>query len=105
MTSNPLEHDAGRDQRIRERAYHLWQADGEPHGQDMEYWERASELVGMADSAGAGQIDPDEDAARRVDGQIVEEASIQDNLGEFPDRLSDQGERQQTPSKQSATAK
>jgi hypothetical protein len=29
--------------------------------------------------------------------QIIEEASIQENLGEFPDRLSDQGEREATP--------
>ena len=73
MASNPLEHDAKRDARIREVAYHLWKADGELHGRDAEYWERASELVGMEESAGAGQISPQEDEARRVDGQIVEE--------------------------------
>jgi hypothetical protein len=97
MSSNPLEHDAARDARIRERAYHLWKADGEPHGRDAEYWERASELVGMEESAGYGQISPQEDEARRVDGQIVEEASIQENLGEFPDRQTDQGDRVETP--------
>ena len=26
------ESDEQRDQRIRERAYHLWEADGRPHG-------------------------------------------------------------------------
>ena len=97
MSSNPLEHDAKRDERIRKRAYHLWKADGEPHGRDAEFWERASELVGMEESAGAGQISPQEDEARRVDGQIVEEASIQANLGEFPDRQTDQGDRVETP--------
>ncbi len=97
MASNPLEHDAKRDARIREVAYHLWKADGELHGRDAEYWERASELVGMEESAGAGQISPQEDEARRVDGQIVEEAFIQENLGEFPDRQTDQGDRVETP--------
>ena len=36
MSDNPLEDDAARDQRIRERAYHLWEADGQPHGRDLE---------------------------------------------------------------------
>jgi hypothetical protein len=104
MSSNPLEFDAKRDARIRERAYHLWKADGEPHGRDAEYWERASELVGMAESAGSGQISPQEDEARRVDGQIVEEASIQQNWGEFPDRQTDQGDRVETPVSEARSA-
>jgi hypothetical protein len=97
MSNNPLEDDARRDQRIRERAYHLWKADGEPHGRDADYWERARELIGMEDSAGSGQIDPVADEARRIDGQIVEEAALEENLGEFPGRQTDQGERLQTP--------
>ncbi len=32
-----------------------------------------------------------------IPGVIVEEASIQDNYGEFPDRSADQGEWRQTP--------
>ena len=28
--------------RIRERAYHLWEADGSPEGRAQEYWERAT---------------------------------------------------------------
>ena len=99
MSNNPLEDDAGRDERIRERAYHLWQADGEPHGRDGEYWERARELVGMEESAGAGQISPQDDEAHRIDGQIVDEAALQENLGEFPGRQTDQGDRQPTPSR------
>jgi hypothetical protein len=34
----------------------------------------------------------------------VEEASIQENLGEFPDRLSDQGEREATPRRRNRVA-
>lgn len=26
---------------IREKAYEMWTADGQPHGQDQEYWYRA----------------------------------------------------------------
>ncbi len=100
MSDNPLEDDADRDRRIRERAYHLWQADGGPHGRELDYWERARELIGMADSAGAAQLPNPQthDDGSLISAQPIEEASIQENLGEFPDRSADQGERPQTPS-------
>lgn len=98
MSDNPLEESPARDARIRERAYELWQADGSPHGNDMEYWERARELVGMEQSGQTGQLAvPDIDDPSIIVGQAVEEASIQKNLGEFPDRSSDQGEHPQVP--------
>jgi hypothetical protein len=98
-TDNPLADDPARDQRIRERAYHLWEADGCPEGQDVEYWERARELVGMEDSPHAGQLPnpatlPGADPYR---AQPVEEAALQENLGEFPGRFTDQGEVSPTP--------
>ncbi len=100
MTDNPLDDSDGkRNALIEKRAYHLWEADGRPHGQHDEFWERASELVRMEEAAGFGQLPnpatvPGADPSRV---QPVEEAFIQDNLGEFPDRSSDQGERPQTP--------
>jgi hypothetical protein len=100
MMDNPLLPDSTREERIRERAYHLWQHDGCPHGQDREYWERASELIGMEDSAGAGQLpNPQSHPALNeiAPGVLVEDPTIQENLGEFPDRLADQGEHPQTP--------
>jgi hypothetical protein len=102
MPSNPLdETDAAHEQRIRERAYHLWEADGCPIGQELEFWERARELLGIEESAGAGQLPnpatlPGSDPARQ---EIVDEASLQENLGEFPSRFTDQGDRPQTPSR------
>lgn len=98
MSANPLEDDPEREHRIRERAYHLWNDDGRPTGHHDEYWERARELVGMEDSAGFGQLVNPETAGRDPSqSQPVEEAFLQENLGEFPDRLSDQGENQPTP--------
>ncbi len=104
MSENPLEEDPARDRRIRERAYHLWEADGKPHGRHEEYWERASELVGMESSPGTGQLPnpatvPGADPSRT---EPIEEAFLEDNLGEFPDRLSDQGEVMPTPRKRAA---
>ncbi len=29
------------DERVRIRAYHLWERDGRPHGRNEEYWARA----------------------------------------------------------------
>jgi hypothetical protein len=31
--------------RIRERAYHMWEASGRPDGRDEEFWHRASEAL------------------------------------------------------------
>jgi Protein of unknown function (DUF2934) len=44
-TTHPLE------ERIRVRAYHLWEASGRPPGRDQEFWQRAHELVAVEDHA------------------------------------------------------
>ena len=95
MAENPLLDTPDRERRIRERAYHLWEADGRPHGRDLDYWERARELIAIEDSAGAGLEPVPTGDPPPVDN--VEEAEIQENLGEFPDRFTDQGDEQQTP--------
>ena len=45
MSESPQENAAETEHRIRERAYHLWEADGRPEGRDEEYWERAKASV------------------------------------------------------------
>jgi hypothetical protein len=97
MVDNPLEKNPAREHRVRERAYHLWEADGKPYGRDVEYWERARELVAIEDSAGAGQLPNPQAHPESVRETGVEEAEIQENLGEFPDRFADQGDVQATP--------
>src|SRR3954468_14805700 len=37
--------DQNTQQRIKERAYHLWQKEGSPEGRDGEFWERARLMV------------------------------------------------------------
>ena len=87
---NPLDPSPEHEQRIRERAYHLWEADGRPDGREAEYWERARELDAIATSPGA--------ALRPIDApEVMDQAALQDNLGEFPDRSADQGERRVAP--------
>jgi hypothetical protein len=94
---NPLAADPGREHRVRERAYHLWESEGKPHGRDVEYWERARELIGMEESAGSGLLPNPLNTPGSARETGIEEAEIQANLGEFPDRLADQGEVQATP--------
>jgi Protein of unknown function (DUF2934) len=94
---NPLAVDPKREHRVRERAYLLWEADGKPHGRDVEYWERARVLVGMEESAGSGLLPNPQTAPNSPRETGIEEAELQANLGEFPDRLADQGEVKTTP--------
>jgi hypothetical protein len=35
--------------RIRERAYYLWEASGRPPGREVEFWHRACEMVATGD--------------------------------------------------------
>jgi hypothetical protein len=84
MAANPLDiGDLDREQRIRERAYHLWDRDGRPEGRELEYWEQARTLIGMS-------------VVSKSD-RPIEEAALQDNLGEFPGLQADQGEHLATP--------
>jgi hypothetical protein len=103
---NPLPVDPGREQRIRERAYHLWEAEGKPHGRDVEYWERARELIDIEDSAVSRKLpDPPTQSASPRDTSIEEPAS-QSRPGVFPDRPAGQGEVKPTPApKRRARAK
>jgi hypothetical protein len=89
--------NSDREARIRERAYKLWEENGCPQGRDAEFWEQAEDLVGMEENPDAGLLPNPSQQDPALTG--VEEAEIQDNYGEVPGRLTDQGERQQTPSK------
>jgi len=39
------------EQRVRDRAYHLWEADGSPHGMADTYWHRARIELGEEEQA------------------------------------------------------
>lgn len=87
------------ERQIHARAARLWQEAGSPSGGMDEYLERARELQAFEDHPGAallpnpmtlhhGEIEPE---------QPVEEAELMENLGEFPGRLTDQGDRSLVP--------
>ena len=99
MSDNPLESSPAREARIDVVARELWEADGKPAGREPEFRERADELVRMEMSGKVGQEPNPMTHPERVPGVLVEEASIQDNLGEFPGASgsADQGEKRMTP--------
>ena len=74
------------EERVRRKAYELWQSEGGPHGRAEDHWRIAAELVA------------EEIARSRTDlpyaepgDAPVEQAALLYNLGEFPE-LTDQGE-------------
>ena len=93
VSDNHVDHET----RVGERAYKLWEENGRPHGRDVELWEQARELVAIEENPEGGRLPNPSgtDPAR----QDVEEADIQENNGEVPGRLTDQGDRPQTPSR------
>jgi len=103
MTQNPLEDTPAHTARIKSRARHLWEADGKLAGAEAEYEERARELMGIEESAGAGQLPNPALHPGPVPGVVVDEAALQENLGEFANRFTDQGDRRETPMTREAT--
>jgi len=87
------------DLRMRARALHHWREDGSPMGQLDDYLERSRELQAIEDHPNAALL-PNPMVLHHGDvapEQPVEEAELMENLGEFPNLLSDQGDRSVVP--------
>jgi len=99
MSDNPLETNPEREARVKTLAEQLWRADGSPAGRIGEYTERADELVRMEMAGPTGLAPNPMTQNETIPGVVVEEASIQENLGEFPGgaKVADQGEWRETP--------
>lgn len=96
-TRNPLSVDPDRENRVRERAYLLWESDGKPHGRDVEYWERARQLIGTEDSASSLPMPNPaglEDSPRKTG---VAETAVKGNPGKSSGHPADPGEVKATP--------
>ncbi|TNC72168.1 DUF2934 domain-containing protein [Rubellimicrobium roseum] len=55
--------DQDREQRIRERAHALWQAEGQPEGRHEEHWRQAAAEIDREEA-----IDPDRGIAETFEG-------------------------------------
>jgi hypothetical protein len=88
------------DNRIRSRAHQIWEEEGCPEGRADKHWEKARILVAIEDDRTS--LVP---AAETTAGEPVEEASLQQNLGEFPAGRTDQRERANAVTREWASAK
>ncbi len=98
-SDNPLDPSPEHQARVKQHAEELWRADGSPAGRMDDYMERADELARMELAGPAGLTPNPMTLNEPIPGVTVEEASIQDNLGEFPaaSNMGDQGDWRETP--------
>jgi hypothetical protein len=77
----------------------MWLDEGSPKGREDEYLERARELQAFVDHPGAALLPNPMVAHPHPSGSEarVEEAELLENLGEFPGRNTDQGDRLRAP--------
>ncbi len=80
------------EQRIAARALRLWEDAGRPDGSREAFTQNARELIAIEENPTSGTLDP-EDAA----DPVVDEASLQANLGEFPSFSDTQAEEPSFP--------
>jgi hypothetical protein len=99
MSDNPLDPGPEYQARVKQRAEELWRADGSPAGRMDDYRERADELVRMEMAGPTGLAPNPMTSNEPIPGVTVEEAAIQENLGEFPAaaNMTDQGSWRETP--------
>ena len=79
MTESSHENTLDSEDRIRERAYHLWQADGRPDGRAEEYWERAKASENDEDHVAGSQAVVTHDKVPQAD--VAAEREIAERAG------------------------
>lgn len=79
------------EERVRNRAYRLWQEEGCPEGRAEAHWELARELVAIEDNQKLATKPHPQNQALGPSGEPIEPIEAVENTGEFP-TLTDQGE-------------
>ena len=95
--------ERAREQRIRDRAYHLWEQEGRPAGREDIHWDQATELVAIEDNQRLTMEPVRDPATTGPTGEPVEPLQAVENAGEFP-TMTDQGEERAYPSRRPAQA-
>jgi hypothetical protein len=83
------------EERVRRRAYRLWQEEGCPEGRADAHWDMACELVAIEDNQKL-TLKPISAGTHGPAGEPIEPLEAVENVGEFP-TLTDQGEEQVFP--------
>ncbi|TMJ25134.1 MAG: DUF2934 domain-containing protein [Alphaproteobacteria bacterium] len=79
------------EERVRARAYRLWQEEGCPQGRADAHWELARELVAIEDNQRLATKPLPRADALGPSGEPIEPIQAVENAGEFP-TTTDQGE-------------
>ena len=85
-----------REERVRKRAYQLWEQEGCPAGREDVHWDQASELVAIEENHKLATIPVGKSANVGPTGEPVEPIEAAENVGDLP-TLTDQGEEQPVP--------
>ncbi|WP_202617946.1 DUF2934 domain-containing protein [Aureimonas leprariae] len=80
------------EERIRQEAHRLWEAEGRPDGRADRHWAEAREIVALRDSMGS-TLKPVQDTLE----EPAEPALAAENLGDLPG-MTDQGDEKLAPS-------
>ncbi|GBQ61510.1 hypothetical protein AA103196_0046 [Ameyamaea chiangmaiensis NBRC 103196] len=94
---NPLDTSPQQVARIAAKAQDLWIADGKPACGADSYREQAADLIGMERNPDAGQIPVDPPVPVGPDGQPIEDARLEDNLGNPGGSLNERDDKRETP--------
>jgi Protein of unknown function (DUF2934) len=89
------------EERIRQRAYKLWQEEGCPEGRADAHWDKAAELVAIEDNQKHATKPVSKSIPNSPTGEPVEPIESLRNAGEFP-TLTDQGEQEMPKPKTAA---
>ena len=92
-----------REDRVRKRAYQLWEQEGRPPGREMDHWDEASELVAIEENQKLATIPVGKSANAGPTGEPVEPIEAAENMGDLP-TLTDQGEEQPVPKRRTRGA-
>jgi hypothetical protein len=84
--------DEERQERIRRKAYELWEAAGRPDGQSEVHWDKATELVAIEDNQALATKPVSDVKPTGPTGEPVEPVEALENTGEYP-TMTDQGEQ------------
>ena len=79
-------------ERIRQRAYRMWEEEGRPDGRAEAHWDMATELVAIEDNQRLAMEPITPPGGLGPSGEPIEPLEAVENAGEFP-TMTDQGEQ------------
>ncbi|AQS88512.1 hypothetical protein AA101099_0364 [Neoasaia chiangmaiensis NBRC 101099] len=94
---NPLEDSPQRAARILAKARELWAADSKPACGPEGYREAATDLVGMESNPDAGQKPVQSPVRLAANGQPIEEAWLEENLGNSGGDMNELDNKREVP--------